>query len=119
MRFAFPPCGCFPPISSVADQKQANIDYQGGGEEQAVQAVQHAAVAREESRGVLDLGLALEHGLEQVSQEPHHGQDQGQNAQALQTHPGRAHRPRPRPTIKAAAMPPHTPAQVFPGLTSG
>ena len=75
-------------VTALADQEQAGVDYQGGGEEQAVQAVQHTAVAREEFRGVFDLDLTLEHGLKQVSQQSHHGQEQGQPDQARRAHRG-------------------------------
>src|SRR5439155_14726928 len=56
----------------VADRTQEE-ERAGGGEQRGVEAVEHPAVTAEQAPGVLDLHVALQRRLEQVSERPGEG----------------------------------------------
>ena len=60
-----------------SQKEKPGVDHHRRGKDQAVQAIQHAAVARQQLAGILNLSLTLQHRLEQIAQNAHQGQNQG------------------------------------------
>jgi len=65
---------------SPLEEKKPGVNQGRGGEQEAVQAVQEAAVAGEEGACVLHRGLAFQHGLKQIPQHPDEAEDKGEEA---------------------------------------
>ena len=91
----------------------------GPAARQAVDAVEHAAVARQQRAAVLHARAALEHALGEVADHRDAARPTQADGQPRQRRVIRAGAPSQPPRAMRPASPPSTPSQVLPGLTRG
>ena len=118
--FAHVSGGCRRPSDDAAGENQV-VDG-GEAEQHRVEAVEHAAVTRQQRAEVLEPEVALEHRLAEVTErgeDRHDEPEQARRCRASSTDAGRGSRATMAPRITDAAIPASRPSTVLFGDTSG